>query len=362
MLENLGFAVMGEHRSVVTPADSDPVLVQEFDLRHSLGPSLGAWREAETDCLAELWQGQLVDDSFNRLVISARCSWREANMLRASARYMHQLPGALSDEFVAETLASHADIARRLVDPFEQRFSPERADCEGEESTLSEAIGLLIDEVPLLNEDRVLRQYLELMTATQWTSFCRDYAESLAFKIHPRGIADRDRATLALRRQARRACTWLLRGGFLSERIESTIQRLRPALSGGGFDALPTVLAAVELGTDPADALDRAVDLAATLRIADIGDALECALINSPWARLEARQLADDVTRMIATAAANPEVAERLAGPDLAAWLATVQELATDALPAGDGHEAVEQGTDLVRLRVIVRRLQDLAH
>ncbi len=256
--------------------------------------------------------------------------------------------------------------------------------------------GLLEAHPEALEGHRLRRE----ITATQWTNdvihrlgigFCCDvleatnaYIEAVARAIgvvdglfglfdqfdvlesssdqSAEGVADRDRATLALRREARRACTWLLRGGFLSERIESTIQRLRPALSGGGFDALPTVLAALELGTDPADALDRAVDLAATLRIADIGGALECALINSPWARLEARQLADDVTRMIATAAANPEVAERLAGPDLAAWLATVQELATDALPTGDGHEAVEQGTNLVRLRVIVRRLQDLAH
>ncbi|MFT0706812.1 NAD-glutamate dehydrogenase domain-containing protein, partial [Enterobacter hormaechei] len=76
---------------------------------------------------------------------------------------------------IASALNAHTDIARELVRLFKTRFYLARKltaeDLEDKQQKLEQAILGALDEVQVLNEDRILRRYLDLIKATLRTNF-----------------------------------------------------------------------------------------------------------------------------------------------------------------------------------------------
>src|SRR3546814_5015140 len=68
-----------------------------------------------------------------------------------------------------ETLARHAGIAGRVVDLFEARFDPQRCD-ENRAAATAEAIRMALEAVEILDEDRILRRFLNLAEAAVRTN------------------------------------------------------------------------------------------------------------------------------------------------------------------------------------------------
>src|SRR4030095_12120420 len=73
---------------------------------------------------AQIFRGEVENDDFNRLVLAARLPAEEIVILRACAKYLRQIGFALSQTFTQSTLATHAAIARQLVELFRVRFDP----------------------------------------------------------------------------------------------------------------------------------------------------------------------------------------------------------------------------------------------
>src|SRR5690606_36334347 len=101
--------------------------------------------------------------------------------------------------YIASTLLNHADIARELVRLFRTRFYLARKltaeDLEDKQQKLEQAILAALDNVAVLNEDRILRRYLDLIKATLRTNFFQTDANGAAkpyfsFKLSPRLIPD----------------------------------------------------------------------------------------------------------------------------------------------------------------------------
>src|SRR5690606_41646226 len=59
-------------------------------------------------------------------------------------------------------ISSHPEITRELVTLFELRFDPEERPAEGEVEACIERIHRLLDDVASLNDDQLLRRYMEL--------------------------------------------------------------------------------------------------------------------------------------------------------------------------------------------------------
>ena len=144
------------------------------------------------ESFARVHAGEIENDNFNRLVLEARLSADEITILRAYARYLRQINFPLTQSFVEETLAAHADITRMLVVLFKLRFDPARqAEAEVQQETL--AIESALEGVANLNEDRVLRQYLALILATLRTNYWRRGENGarrsfLSFKFDPHKV------------------------------------------------------------------------------------------------------------------------------------------------------------------------------
>jgi glutamate dehydrogenase len=191
MLEHMGLKVLDERPHRVTPNGEAPVWMHDFGLQNM---SAGVGADADVDvtairpvfeqAFAAVLRGEVESDDFNRLVLAAGLPAGEIVVLRAYAKYMRQIGFALSQSFIENTLSTHAGVARQLVELFKVRFNP-APDAERDQraAALVADIGLALDDVANLSEDRVLRQALALIRATTRTNFWRRDAQG-----QPRGF------------------------------------------------------------------------------------------------------------------------------------------------------------------------------
>ncbi len=194
MLERMGLKVLDEHPHRIAPHGAAPIWMHDFGLQ-SVTPDaevdVDALRSVFEQAFGAILRGEVENDDFNRLVMAARIPAGEIVLLRAYAKYMRQIGFALSQTFIEGTLATHATIASALVALFKIRFAPELAD--GRDVRTADqvrAIEAALEAVENLSEDRVLRQYLALIQATNRTNYWRRDAAGqprsfISFKFDP---------------------------------------------------------------------------------------------------------------------------------------------------------------------------------
>src|SRR5690606_29553211 len=113
----------------------------------------------------------------------AAMPWREVALLRAYAHYLKQIRLGFDLSYIAATLINHPEIAKELVRLFRIRFYLARKltaeDLEDKQQKLEQAILAELDNVAVLNEDRILRRYLDLIKATLRTNFFQTDANEI---------------------------------------------------------------------------------------------------------------------------------------------------------------------------------------
>ena len=194
MLEHMGLKVLDEHPHRIAPFGATPIWMHDFGLQATATDTeidVDALRPVFEEAFGAILRGEVENDDFNRLVVAARVPAGEIVLLRAYAKYMRQTGFALSQAFIESTLAAHAGIARSLVELFKARFDPAQGD--GREARIAEqvqAIEAALEGVDNLSEDRVLRQTLALIQATNRTNYWRRDAAGqrrsfVSFKFDP---------------------------------------------------------------------------------------------------------------------------------------------------------------------------------
>jgi glutamate dehydrogenase len=205
-LQHMGVEVVDEHPYEFSTAE--PFWIYDFGLRRDgaaagLGgrtrrealPELSEVAGQLEGALAALWRGEIEDDDFNALVLDAGLTWRQVSVLRAYAKYLRQAGTTFSQEYIGAVLRHNPVIARQLIRLFESRFDPDRPGDETSEA-LGEVIAGALDDVASLDEDRILRAYLGLITATQRTNYFRPEPGSdepmayLVFKLDAAAVPD----------------------------------------------------------------------------------------------------------------------------------------------------------------------------
>ncbi|MFO0121564.1 MAG: NAD-glutamate dehydrogenase domain-containing protein, partial [Inhella sp.] len=171
MLEHMGVRVMGEHNHRVA---GGAISVHDCDLRAQVPEHIDVQTMAPLfeQAFVQVFNGQVENDDFNKLVLRAGLPFDDIVILRAYAKYCKQMVFPLGQATIEAALATHAPIARMLVQLFKLRFDPVRADAEAEASQVR-AIEQALEKVGGLSEDRVLRQLLALIQATLRTNFWR---------------------------------------------------------------------------------------------------------------------------------------------------------------------------------------------
>ncbi|WP_158885474.1 NAD-glutamate dehydrogenase domain-containing protein [Rhodanobacter sp. L36] len=214
-LENLGLRVLTEHVYEI-PGDGTQLSIQDFEVQPvgKLTFSVEQVGALFEDAFEQIWRGNAENDGFNRLILGAKLSWRQVAMLRSYCKYQLQAGVAFSQSYMEDTLNNYPAIAGLLVELFLAKFDPRREDLSADElkaagatlitemralipqgvqdahphlieglgaalslprseqyDTVHDAIGVLLENVASLDEDRILRSFMAVMHATLRTSF-----------------------------------------------------------------------------------------------------------------------------------------------------------------------------------------------
>ncbi|MCW8996863.1 MAG: NAD-glutamate dehydrogenase [Psychromonas sp.] len=168
ILENLGLKVAAEYPYKITPAAEQPFWLYDFTLLYVQSQNIdpAAYRDLFADAFLSVWYGLAENDGFNKLILGAGLGWRDISMLRAYAKYLKQLRFGFGSASIANTLLDHSKLAKDIVLLFKLRFDPSKACDLLKQEKLQEKILNALNDVSNLNEDRVLRKYVELIMAT----------------------------------------------------------------------------------------------------------------------------------------------------------------------------------------------------
>jgi glutamate dehydrogenase len=201
VLENLGFSAIDERSYHIRPRYPDgerDVTLHDMVLETSDGAGIDLERHDKRleGCFLAVFGGDADNDGFNRLIVSAGADWREAATLRAYAAYLRQLGSPFGLRYLADTLTRHAGLARDLLELFHLRFDPDRGLGLAERQAAAEPVRQRIEGtlagVPSLDEDRILRQMLNLVDATVRTNFYQSGSgrppATLAFKLDSKAV------------------------------------------------------------------------------------------------------------------------------------------------------------------------------
>jgi glutamate dehydrogenase len=179
VLENMGFRVVDERTFAVTPrrAGASDVWLHDMALERADGGDIDLEKSERNleDCFAAVMSGRAENDGYNALVLEAGLTWREVALVRAISRFLRQIRVPFSQDYMWETLTKHGAIAARIVEAFHVRFDPAREGSlemrRGREDALRAEIDTALQAVDSLDEDRILRHFVNAVRAAQRTNY-----------------------------------------------------------------------------------------------------------------------------------------------------------------------------------------------
>jgi len=198
-LENFGLKVISENPFDIRPQGQEqPIWIHAFTMVTADGRDvdIAAIRDKFHEAYAKIWDGQMEDDGFNRLVITAGLGWRDITLVRAYCKYLRQAAIAFSQAYMEATLNANPGITRNILQLFHVRNDPSFGEKRDEKSLqIVEKIGQKLDAVVNLDEDRILRRYLNAVQCTLRTNFYQPAAEGgpkeyVSFKLDSHKIEE----------------------------------------------------------------------------------------------------------------------------------------------------------------------------
>jgi len=192
MLENFGLRVVGETPYSVKTSDGGINWIMDFSM---LIDSKGM---ADFDkisarfraALTSVWANRLENDGFNRLVLMGGLTGREASILRAYAKYMRQIGVTFSQTYIESTFANYPHIAAKIVNLFAKKFSVKSPASAKTLEKLGLEIYAELENVANLDDDRIIRLYVDMIVATLRTNYFQKDGEGkfksyISLKIQP---------------------------------------------------------------------------------------------------------------------------------------------------------------------------------
>ncbi len=196
MMENMGLRVLSEHPYEMALGAGSRIFIQDFEVQPQVGIAVDpeAVRDSFQAAFERTWRGEVENDGFNRLILSAQMNWRQVAMLRGYCKYLLQTGVPFSQTYMEEALNRYPQIARQLAELFEAKFDPARDQHAVNLDIASKALKPMLDGVASLDDDRILRSFITVIHATLRTNYYqlkhdrpRDY---LCFKFDPMKIPE----------------------------------------------------------------------------------------------------------------------------------------------------------------------------
>lgn len=207
VLENMGMKVYSENSNCInfninnidniSNAVPDSCYLNDFVMEHRSGEVILVEKISENfqDGFLQVWHGDAESDKFNQLIIDANLTWREAAVFRAYCKYFRQIGFTFSEAYIQDTVLNNIEISKDLIALFKARLSPEFNNNKELELEIKSKILEALDKITNLDEDRILRKFLIIISATIRTNFFQkdsnnNYKNYISFKLYPKDIPD----------------------------------------------------------------------------------------------------------------------------------------------------------------------------
>ena len=133
------------------------------------------------DAFVAVWSGYAENDGFNRLILSAGATWREAALIRTLCAYRRQTGLDQPQDVQEAALARYPQLTRQLIELFACRFDPAKElSLRQREEACREICGRIetsLRDVSALADDQVLRRLTDLILGVQRTNFYQTAAD-----------------------------------------------------------------------------------------------------------------------------------------------------------------------------------------
>ncbi|WP_374763178.1 NAD-glutamate dehydrogenase [Yunchengibacter salinarum] len=208
ILENMGFRVLVEHSYEMAHDSGSHIHEFRLDPPESCPAPLSRMKDKVEALFLHVWHHHAEDDPFNALVARAGLGWDEIVVLRAYGKYLRQLGFSYTPDYLANCMGDNPDQAATLLDLFRTRFDPDWAPRRGKGgkdarakriAALEEKFTAALEDVASLDQDRILRGYRDVISATVRTNYFQDSVlvgkdeKALAFKIKTRELEEAPR-------------------------------------------------------------------------------------------------------------------------------------------------------------------------
>ncbi|MGZ5865445.1 MAG: NAD-glutamate dehydrogenase [Xanthobacteraceae bacterium] len=179
VLENMGFRIVDEHTYHVQPAGAGAPDFWLHDMMleraNDQSVDIGALKARLETAFIMVMRGIAENDGYNALVQTAGLGWRDIALVRSISRYLRQIRVPFSQDYMWATLVKHPAIAEKIVNLFHARFGIDEdlageSRAEQERKLLAEIEGAL-QNVASLDEDRILRRFVNAVTSALRTNF-----------------------------------------------------------------------------------------------------------------------------------------------------------------------------------------------
>ncbi|WP_455474082.1 NAD-glutamate dehydrogenase [Bartonella sp. B30(2025)] len=197
LLENMGFRVIAEQTLELPDGNAGSVYLHDMQLESAfqLCIDLDKTGQKHAETFEAVWDQNADNDAFNALTQTAQLDWHEIVILRHYGRYLQQAGIPYSQERVAQTLNAYPDITQDLYALFHFKFHQSYTEKEREENQqiIQQRIEEKLQKVLGLDDDLILRRYLNLISATLRTNAFTPLQDGsprriLATKLDPRQI------------------------------------------------------------------------------------------------------------------------------------------------------------------------------
>lgn len=198
IIENLGLRAISERPYRLKFGGDKVTWINDFTLSSMHGSKFefDEIRELFQNAFTKVWFGEAENDGFNRLVMAAGLDWRQVSVLRMYAKYFKQIGFTFSQEYIETALNKNALIAKKLVRLFCLHFDPAMI-IENRSAQIDALVAEILtnlDDVDNLDEDKIIRQFVQTITATLRTNYYQFDAQGepksyISIKLNSKTIA-----------------------------------------------------------------------------------------------------------------------------------------------------------------------------
>lgn len=182
ILENMGLKILAEFPHEIKPAQAKTsIWIQDFKAEivgilptEDHKDNIKDVRDQFEACLKGVWAHEIENDSLNRLIILRSIPWRDILILRSCVRYMRQTRIPFSLQYMEQALTDYPEIAKNLIALFKCHFDPSQPkSLQGDKvaAKIKDTILSGLQNVALLDQDRILRSILALIESALRTNF-----------------------------------------------------------------------------------------------------------------------------------------------------------------------------------------------